>query len=67
MEEKGLAGFIYTQLTDVEEETNGLLTYDRRVIKLARAAPFLRAMAACRSRRLWAKASGLRSQIGACV
>jgi len=24
------AGFCYTQLTDVEQEINGLLTYDRR-------------------------------------
>ncbi|MEE1158355.1 MAG: glycoside hydrolase family 2 TIM barrel-domain containing protein [Atopobiaceae bacterium] len=31
---KGLAGFVYTQLSDVEEETNGLLTYDRKVNKL---------------------------------
>ena len=31
----GLAGFVYTQLSDVEEETNGLVTYDRRVDKLA--------------------------------
>ncbi len=30
----GLAGFVYTQLADVEEETNGLLTYDRRVLKV---------------------------------
>lgn len=34
LEERGLAGFVYTQLSDVEEETNGLLTYDRRVNKL---------------------------------
>lgn len=33
--EKGLAGYVYTQLSDVEGETNGLLTYDRRVNKLA--------------------------------
>ncbi|MGD2173867.1 MAG: glycoside hydrolase family 2 TIM barrel-domain containing protein [Candidatus Brocadiaceae bacterium] len=26
----GVAGFCYTQLTDVEQEINGLLTYDRR-------------------------------------
>ena len=32
--EAGLAAFVYTQLTDVEEETNGLLTYDRRVVKV---------------------------------
>jgi hypothetical protein len=30
----GLAGFVYTQLADVEEETNGLLTYDREVVKV---------------------------------
>lgn len=36
LEEAGCAGFVYTQLTDVEEETNGLLTYDRRVCKLPR-------------------------------
>ena len=35
LEAKGLAGYVYTQLSDVEEETNGLLTYDRRVNKLA--------------------------------
>lgn len=35
LEQRGLAGFVYTQLSDVEEETNGLLTYDRRVNKLA--------------------------------
>lgn len=34
LEVEGLSGFVYTQLTDVEEETNGLLTYDRRVNKL---------------------------------
>ena len=34
LEPQGLAGFVYTQLADVEEETNGLLTYDRRVSKL---------------------------------
>jgi hypothetical protein len=27
---KFLAGFCYTQLTDIEQEINGLLTYDRR-------------------------------------
>ncbi|WP_415629903.1 DUF2804 family protein [Nocardioides dubius] len=30
----GLAAFVYTQLSDVESETNGLLTYDRRVLKV---------------------------------
>ena len=31
---RGLSGAVYTQLTDVETETNGLLTYDREVIKI---------------------------------
>ena len=34
LEAKGLAGYVYTQLSDVEEETNGLLSFDRRVNKL---------------------------------
>ena len=34
LEARGLAGFVYTQVSDIEEETNGLLTYDRRVAKL---------------------------------
>lgn len=32
--EKGLCGAIYTQLSDVEDETNGLFTYDREVLKI---------------------------------
>lgn len=32
--EKGLSAAIYTQTTDVEIETNGLMTYDRKVIKM---------------------------------
>ena len=31
---KGLCGCIYTQVSDVEEEINGLVTYDRQVIKV---------------------------------
>jgi len=31
---KGLSAVIYTQTTDVETETNGLLTYDRKVDKM---------------------------------
>lgn len=30
---KGLSAAVYTQTTDVEVETNGLMTYDRKVIK----------------------------------
>ena len=31
---KGLCAAIYTQTTDVEGEVNGLLTYDREIIKM---------------------------------
>ncbi len=31
---KGLAGCIYTQVSDVEDEINGLLTYDREILKV---------------------------------
>ena len=31
---KGLCGAVYTQLSDVEDETNGLYSYDRRVCKV---------------------------------
>ena len=34
LEKKGLSGAVYTQVSDIEEETNGLLTYDRRVRKV---------------------------------
>ncbi len=30
----GLAGTVYTQLSDVEDEVNGLVTYDREVLKV---------------------------------
>jgi len=30
---KGLSAAVYTQTTDVEVEVNGLMTYDRKVIK----------------------------------
>lgn len=33
--EKGLSAAVYTQTTDVEVETNGLMTYDRKVIKMS--------------------------------
>ncbi|HBP25574.1 MAG TPA: glycoside hydrolase family 2 [Acholeplasmatales bacterium] len=31
---KGLCAAIYTQLSDVESETNGLITYDRGIVKI---------------------------------
>ncbi len=30
----GLSGSIYTQVSDVEDEVNGILSYDRRVVKI---------------------------------
>lgn len=39
---RGLSAAVYTQTTDVETETNGLLTYDRRRFKMDTA--FLRAI-----------------------
>jgi hypothetical protein len=45
--EQGLAAAIYTQITDVETEGNGLLTYDRAVIK-----PDLERIAAANQGRL---------------
>ena len=32
--ERGASAFIYTQVSDVEDETNGFLTYDREVMKV---------------------------------
>ena len=34
LSQKGLSGAVYTQLSDIEEEVNGLVTYDRRVVKI---------------------------------
>jgi hypothetical protein len=31
---RGLAATVYTQLSDVEDEVNGLVTYDRRFVKI---------------------------------
>ncbi len=31
---KGLSGAVYTQVSDVEEEVNGLMTYDRKITKI---------------------------------
>ena len=40
----GLCGCILTQLSDVEDETNGLVTYDRKVVKADKSE--MRAIAA---------------------
>lgn len=39
LEQPGLSGAVYTQLSDVEEEVNGLVTYDRRIVKVTRPLP----------------------------
>ena len=36
LEAEGLSGAVYTQVSDIEEETNGLMTYDRKVTKTER-------------------------------
>ncbi|MBQ4424717.1 MAG: glycoside hydrolase family 2 [Lachnospiraceae bacterium] len=52
---KGLCGSIYTQVSDVEDETNGMLTYDRCVLKIRPeefsdvSARLIRAGADCQS------------------
>ena len=35
LKEKGLSAAVYTQTTDVEGEVNGMMTYDRRICKIA--------------------------------
>jgi hypothetical protein len=34
MIDRGLCATVYTQVSDVEDETNGLVTYDRQVVKV---------------------------------
>ena len=34
LKKEGLCASVYTQLTDIEEEINGIMTYDRKVIKI---------------------------------
>lgn len=34
LKKKGISGGVYTQTTDVEREINGLITYDRKVMKI---------------------------------
>jgi len=33
---RGICGLVYTQVSDIEDETNGIMTYDRKVVKLDR-------------------------------
>ena len=32
--QEGLCAAVYTQVSDIEEEVNGILTYDRKVCKI---------------------------------
>ena len=34
IKKKGLSALVYTEVSDVEDETNGLLTYDREIVKV---------------------------------
>lgn len=36
MKEEGLSAVVYTQLSDIEDEVNGLFTYDRKVCKISK-------------------------------
>ena len=36
--EKGLCAAVYTQLSDIEEEINGLMTYNRKILKVDKKA-----------------------------
>ncbi|MBQ1261005.1 MAG: glycoside hydrolase family 2 [Clostridia bacterium] len=37
---RGVSALVFTQISDVEDETNGLITYDRQVVKLDKDAHF---------------------------
>ena len=34
IEKRGLSALVYTEVSDVEDETNGFLTFDREVLKV---------------------------------
>ncbi len=46
--ERGVSAVVYTQLTDVETEINGLLTYDREVVKMDAEALYVLNQELCR-------------------
>ena len=37
LKDEGVSAVVYTQLSDIEDEVNGLFTYDRRVCKISKA------------------------------
>ncbi len=43
---EGASAFVYTQVSDVEDETNGLISYDREVVKVG-SERFVAAVSAC--------------------
>ena len=45
----GISALVYTQLSDVEDETNGIVTYDRRRVKLnpGRIRPIMKSLCKC--------------------
>src|SRR5258705_5985743 len=45
--EKGLSAAVYTQTTDVEIEVNGLMTYDREIVKIDRKSTRLNSSHLC--------------------
>lgn len=59
---EGLCGVVYTQLSDIEEEINGLYTYDRQVCKVD--ADKMRAVLAKAEELLRAAASAPENAIG---
>ncbi len=42
---RGLCAAIYTQVSDVEDEANGLMTYDRKICKVEQMVPALQELA----------------------
>ncbi len=43
LKRKGLSAAVYTQLSDVEDEVNGLVTYDRKICKVSLQEPEVQA------------------------
>jgi hypothetical protein len=42
LHEQGLSAVVFTQLSDVEDEVNGLFTYDRKVCKVTRLTDWMK-------------------------
>ena len=61
--DKGLWAGVYTQITDVEKEVNGILTYDRKVLKVSQEQ--LAAIRSSIERTLNQRVSGAKSVVSA--